>query len=358
MFNLIQHWFQRKFSDPDAIALFLILVAGFLGFYFMGHLLIPLLVALALAYLLDWPISRLERMGMRRGIATTIVLAVFIALMIFAILRLLPTVWTQGANLVSELPVMFSKTQVWLDSLPQKYPDFIDSSLVDTISDAIQKRVLGMGERVVQASLSSLVNLAALAIYCFLVPLMLFFLLSDKHRLIESASRYLPKNRVLAGQVWKEMNQQIQNYIRGKVIEIVVVGVACYLVFLLMGMRYSALLGMAVGLSVLIPYIGAAVVTIPVAVVALFQWGPTASFGYLMLAYAIVQTLDGNLLVPLLFSEAVNLHPLSIIVAVLLFGGLWGFWGVFFAIPLATLVKAVINVWPKEPFLPKENQQT
>jgi putative permease len=57
--------------------------------------------------------------------------------------------------------------------------------------------------------------------------------------------------------------------------------------------------------------------------------------------------LDGNVLVPLMFSEAVNLHPVAIIVAILVFGGLWGFWGVFFAIPLATLVQAVLNAWPR-----------
>jgi putative permease len=71
-----------------------------------------------------------------------------------------------------------------------------------------------------------------------------------------------------------------------------------------------------------------------------------AEFGYVMIAYAIIQILDGNLLVPLLFSEAVNLHPVTIIISVIFFGGIWGLWGVFFAIPLATLVKAVLNAWP------------
>ncbi len=107
-----------------------------------------------------------------------------------------------------------------------------------------------------------------------------------------------------------------------------------------------ALLAVAVGLSVLIPYIGAAAVTVPVAIVGLFQWGMTPQFYWLLLAYGIIQALDGNVLVPVLFSEAVNLHPVAIIVAVLVFGGLWGFWGVFFAIPLATLVKAVWNALP------------
>ena len=69
---------------------------------------------------------------------------------------------------------------------------------------------------------------------------------------------------------------------------------------------------------------------------------------WVMIAYGIIQALDGNVLVPILFSEAVNLHPVAIIVAVLVFGGFWGLWGVFFAIPLATLVKAILSAWPKE----------
>lgn len=348
MFNLLQRWYQRKFSDPEAVALVLMLLVGFIILYFIGHLLTPLLIAVVLAYLLDWPITRLAHAGIARRLATVIVLTLFMVLVVVAFLKIVPTVWTQGANLITELPVMFSKTQDWLSALPQRYPELIDKGLVDMVSDTAQKRVLGMGEKMLQASFSSLVNLATIAIYCILVPLILFFLLNDKVRLLESVMRFMPKNRILAGQVWREMNQQIMNYIRGKVIEIIVVGFVSYLVFALMGLRYSALLGVSVGLSVLIPYIGALVVTIPVAIVALFQWGPSADFGYLMLAYLIVQALDGNLLVPLLFSEAVNLHPLAIILAVLLFGGLWGFWGIFFAIPLATLVKAVINAWPKD----------
>ena len=125
-----------------------------------------------------------------------------------------------------------------------------------------------------------------------------------------------------------------------------IVGGVSYVTFAILDLRYSALLAVAVGFSVLIPYIGAAAVTVPVAIVGLFQWGLEPQFYWLLLAYGIIQALDGNVLVPVLFSEAVNLHPVAIIVAVLVFGGLWGFWGVFFAIPLATLVKAVWNALP------------
>jgi putative permease len=96
-----------------------------------------------------------------------------------------------------------------------------------------------------------------------------------------------------------------------------------------------------------VPYIGAAVATLPVAAVAGFHFGIGDQLAYVLLAYAVIQALDGNVLVPILFSEAVNLHPVSIILAVLFFGGIWGFWGVFFAIPLATLIKALVYAWPR-----------
>ena len=125
--------------------------------------------------------------------------------------------------------------------------------------------------------------------------------------------------------------------------------------FALMGLNYAMLLSLLVGLSVIIPYVGATIVTIPVMLIAFFQFGSEPMFGYVLLFYAIVQFLDGNLLVPLLFSEVVNLHPVAIIVAVVFFGSLWGVWGVFFAIPLATLIQAVINVWPKQKNLSAES---
>ena len=158
----------------------------------------------------------------------------------------------------------------------------------------------------------------------------------------------IPKERVLINQVWHEMDQQIMNYIRGKVLEIIIIGSATFIAFAILELRYAALLGTLVGLSVLIPFVGAALVTIPVAAVALFQFGVDAQFWTVLIVYGVLQALDGNVLVPLLFSEAVDLNPVYIIVAVLFFGGMWGFWGVFFAIPLASLVKALFNAWSNQ----------
>jgi putative permease len=118
-------------------------------------------------------------------------------------------------------------------------------------------------------------------------------------------------------------------------------------VFSAFGLNYAMLLALVVGLSVIIPYIGASVVTVPVVLIAWFQWGWSPPFLWLTVAYLIIQALDGNVVVPLLFSAVVNLHPVAIIVAILIFGGIWGFWGVFFAIPLATVVQAILSAWPR-----------
>ncbi|UNU88366.1 AI-2E family transporter [Aeromonas dhakensis] len=352
MLEVIKRWYQTRFSDPDAVTLFLLLTACFAVLWLFGDLLAPLLVALVMAYLLEWPVSRLQRAGLSRTLATSLILLLFIALTAMAFLGLIPTLASQGLNLAKESPAMLSHAQDYVRTLPEQYPELVDVSLVETVIDNMRQRILSGGEQLVTASLGSLINVVAILIYAILVPLMVFFMLKDKEILMGGLRRFLPRNRTLVNRVWVEMNEQILNYIRGKVIEILIVGVATYIPFALMGLRYSALLAVAVGFSVLIPYIGAAAVTVPVAMVALFQWGLTPEFTWLMVAYLVIQALDGNLLVPLLFSEAVNLHPVAIIVAVLVFGGLWGFWGVFFAIPLATLVKAVLNAWPKREELP------
>ncbi|ATM86873.1 TPA: AI-2E family transporter [Yersinia enterocolitica] len=348
MLELLLQWYRRRFTDPQVIALLVILLAGFVILYFFSGILAPLLAAIVLAYLLEWPTARLQRLGCSRLWAATLVLVVFGGITLLAVFVVAPTVWQQGNNLISDMPKMLNKFNAFAQTLPSRYPALVDAGIVDMMAENLRTKMSGMGESVVKFSVASLIGLLTLAIYLILVPLMLFFLLKDKEQMLNAVRRVLPRNRGLAGQVWLEMNQQITNYIRGKVVEMVVVGVATYLVFFVMGMNYALLLAVLVGFSVLIPYIGAVIVTIPVVLVALFQWGLGADFWTLFVAYLVVQGLDGNLLVPVLFSEAVNLHPLVIILSVIVFGGLWGFWGVFFAIPLATLVKAVIHAWPEE----------
>ena len=346
MFKLFSDWYARKFSDPHAVTLVVILICSFLFIALFSQLLMPVLVALGIAFLLDLPVNKMVNLKLSRTGATILVVSAFVGITLIALLGLMPIIWKQSSNLLQEVPHMVSEGQKYLLTLPEQYPDIIQASQIETFINTIKEKLLEWGEVALKASLNSISDLVALMVYLILVPLMVFFFLKDKHDLFSGFSQFLPKERRMATQVGNEMNQQILNYIRGKVIEILIVGISSTIAFVFLDLSYSVLLGVLVGLSVLVPYVGATVVTIPVFLVALFQWGFSNELGYVMLAYGIIQAIDGNVIVPLLFSEAVNLHPVTIIIAVILFGGLWGFWGVFFAIPLATLVKAVINAWP------------
>ena len=184
-------------------------------------------------------------------------------------------------------------------------------------------------------------------LYAIMIPLMVFFFLKDKEELLPLAGFILPKKNGFMQSVFSEMNDQLFNYVTGKFIEMLIIASSSYVLFAILGLPYAVLIAILVGLSVIIPIFGAILVTIPVVLIGLYEWGLTENFYWLLGLYLLIQILDGNVLVPLLFSNRNNLHPVIIIISVLFFGGIWGFWGLFFAIPLATFIKAIINSWPE-----------
>lgn len=346
MFDVIGNWFRRHFSDPQVVMLAVLLLVGFLVVIYFGEMLAPVLASIVIAYLLEGLLTKMQKRRLPRLASVWIVFMLFLVVFMFMLFGLIPLLSQQVSQLANELPNMITAGQNALMQLPQKYPDFVSQEQLGEILNSIRNEVANAGQALLNFTVSSLPNVVATVVYLILVPLLVFFFLKDKKLLVNWFVSYMPEDRRLASTVWAEVNGQLANYVRGKFWEILIVGGVSYVVFEAMGLQYAMLLAVLVGLSVIVPYIGAAVVTFPVAIIAFFQWGASPEFVYLIIAYGIIQALDGNVLVPLLFSEAVNLHPIAIIVAVLFFGGLWGFWGVFFAIPLATLVKAVLNSWP------------
>ncbi len=344
--NILREWYNRYSSDPQVVILSLLLIAGFVVMAALGEMLVPVLVGIIIAYLLDGVVEKARKLGAPRLTVVALVFLLFLTFLVFAILWLMPRLWSQLTQLVAQLPVIISSGQKLLMQLPVQYPNLFSEQQVTDLIQAIRGEITTMGQQVLSYSLSSVVGLMTLMVYIILVPVLAFFILKDKQRILDWFSARLPSERPLANQVWHDVNLQISNYVRGKVWEIFIVGWVTFATFSLMGLQYALLLATMVGLSVIIPYIGAAVVTLPVAIIAWFQWGWSVEFGWLLFAYGVIQALDGYLLVPLLFSEVVDLHPVAIIIAILVFGGLWGFWGVFFAIPLATLVQAVLKAWP------------
>ncbi len=356
--ELVRNWFHRHFSDPQVVALALVLAVGSAVVLFAGEMLAPVLASLVIAYLLEGPVAFLERRHVPRLAAVTVVFVLFMTALVLVFFGLIPLLSKQATQLFQAFPQMIARGQEILLNLPKQYPALFSEDQVNELIFALRSELASFGQRLLTQSLASVLGVITLAVYLILVPLMVFFFLKDKQQILAWFSRFVPRSRRLTTRVWHDVDVQAANYVRGKCLEILVVWVATYVTFALMGLQFAMLLSVLVGLSVLVPYVGAVAVTFPVAITAFWQWGATPEFAYLLIAYLVIQGLDGNVLVPLLFSEVVNLHPVAIIVAVLIFGGIWGFWGVFFAIPLATLVQAVINAWPDtEDQVPGESTQ-
>lgn len=345
MIDVIKSWFEKHFSDPQAIILVAIIVLGAILVLYWGSILTPVLAGIIIAYVLEGLVCRFHHLGMPRFFAFLLSYTLFITVLGLILFGLVPLVISQVTQLVADFPRILEKVQALIMTLPDKYPVFNEQEIANMLGN-FSTELVAVGQTLVSVSLSSVVDVFTVLVYLVVVPLLVFFLLKDKAEILNWFRRFLPEDRGLAYSVWKDVDAKMGNYIRGKMLEVAIVGIATFIPLKFMGMNYAATMSLLVGLSVIIPYVGAVAVTIPVAIIAWFQWGASSDFVYLMIAYLAVQFMDGNILVPLLFSEVVNMHPAAIIIAVLFFGGLWGVWGVFFAIPLATLVQAVINAWP------------
>jgi len=341
--HVIRDWFSRRFSDPQVVLLVVLIAIGVGSLLVLGDMLAPVLASVVIAYLLEGPVGLLARWKIPRLAAVLLVFFLFMVFLFFLLFGLFPLLWQQVRQLFQQLPSMIGWTQRELLRLPERYPEFISEQLVLDLFAVLKAELTQMGQHILSLSVSSVSGMISILVYIFLMPLLVFFFLKDKVRLLQWATGFLPEDRGLVREVWQEVNRKIGSYVRGKVWEIFIVWAASYATFAVLGLDFAMLLSLFVGLSVLVPYIGAAVMGVPVVLIAYFQWGWGPPFAYAAGAYVVIQLLDGNLLAPLLLSEIVNVHPIAIIVAILVFGGMWGFWGVFFAIPLATLVQALIK---------------
>jgi putative permease len=351
MLEIFNKWYRRYLFEEESVLLLVILGISLVLLMTIGDILTPVLAAIVLAYLMQGVASQLQRHGLPQGLGVGIAYVLFVGVFFGVTLGLLPLVWRQLLSLASEMPRMLEQAQLFLGVLPERYPELVTQEQLSGVLNMAQTELAGLGQTIVTRSLASIPGILTVMVYMILIPLLVFFFMKDRDQIVSWVAGFLPAERPLLRRIWGEMNMQFSNYARGKVLEVIIVGSITYFAFVWMGLNYAALLGLLVGLSVIIPYMGAALVTVPVVMVAFFQWGVGSEFYTVFAVYVVIQGLDGNVLVPFLFSEAVNLHPVAIILAVLFFGGIWGLWGVFFAIPLATLIKAIINAWPTQVLL-------
>jgi putative permease len=344
----INNLFKKIFSNEETLVFAFLLIVAFLVLFFLGGILTPFLISIIFAYLLVGMQTRLSSIGVSNFLSLVITYCFFLLIGITLMVWLGPLVYQQLQSLILEIPKWVNAFMLFVQEIPSKYPEMISSEQITSFAQSLSGQITSISQDFLKVSITGIQNTLTIAINLALLPVLVYFLLFDRQSIIDSFLSILPKKRAILNKVWIEMDEQLSNYARGKAIEILIVGMAAALIFMFFGLQYVALLSVLVGFSVLIPYIGAFLVTIPVAAVGLLQFGLTFDFWLLMSLYLILQILDGNILVPLLFSDAVKLHPIIIILAVFVFGGLFGFWGVFFAIPIATLIKAIWNSWPDQ----------
>lgn len=349
MIDFIKDWYDRHLSNPQTVVLLISLCFVLLAVVYLGDILAPVLAAIIIAYLLESVVKSLEKLKLPRTVAVCVVMSVTVSVAILLIVGMVPPLVTQTTDVVTQqVPNMVVQTKDYLSQLPALYPDMVSQDQVQTLTKGIETQLSSMGKDVLGFSRSLLANVFTFGLYSVIVPIMVFFMLKDKKQIMAWVGQFFSRDTLLSKTVWEDVDLKIGNYVRGKFIEIGLVWIASFAVFTLMGLNYALLLSFLVGMSVIIPFVGAVAVTLPVVAIAFLQWGWSAQFAYLFIAYTIIQILDGNVLVPILFSEVVSLHPVAIIVALVFFGGIWGIWGVFFAIPLATLVQAVLKAWPSK----------
>ena len=342
MQSLFNKFIKRFFSNEESVYFAILLIFSFFFIILFGNVLLPVIISIVIAFLLNGFMTTLIKYNMSQKLSLSITLIVFFGFYL-SLFMALPSIGTVINNLLQNLPIIVSSFQQNLIEMNNYFSeeeiDQIFANLSNQIS-VLLSSALGQ--------LAGTVSLMFNAIlYAIMIPLMVFFFLKDKSILLPIASIILPKENGFMQSVFAEMNDQLFNYVTGKFIEMLLVASASYILFAFLGLPYAVLIAILVGLSVIIPIFGAILVTIPVVLIGLYEWGLSENFYWLLGFYLLIQILDGNVLVPILFSTRNNLHPVVIIIAVLFFGGIWGFWGLFFAIPLATFVKAIINSWPE-----------
>lgn len=341
--EIVRAWLHSLFTDTQVVILFTVLLVGAGIILSLGHLLAPVIASVVIAFLLEGLVRILERLRCPRLVAVGVVFGMFMFFLLVLLLGLVPLIVSQLTDLLDNIPWLISKAKDSMGFLLLKYRNVLSESQARAIADTLTAQVTIYGQQVVAFSLASVRSIFSFVVYLVLMPIMVLLFLKDKERIMNWLSGFLPQDHSLASQVWTEVKMQAGNYVRGRIWEVLIVWAATYACFLLFRLDYAMLLSLLVGLSVIIPYIGAVIATIPVVMMGYIQWGSGPQFTWTMIAFFVVQLLDANLLVPLLLSEAVNLHPIASITAILVCGGLWGFWGVFFAIPLASLCQCVLK---------------
>ncbi|HEX3032777.1 MAG TPA: AI-2E family transporter [Bacillota bacterium] len=318
-------------AGPLLAALFLCSVRTVLLPFFLGGL---------LAYMLAPIVRRLEKRGFSRLTALLVVYASLLGLSTLLVVFGYPRVLRELSGLSSAIPTYTNKVEALILQMEQEYSRF---DLPDTIREIIDQKIAGVETillRIVHRTADALMGLAGQIISLLLAPVLAFYMLKDWEAIGAGMIGLVPKRVKLdVIDLARDIDEVVRRFIRGHVVVCTLVGSMTALGMYAIGLPFALLIGIFAGISDLIPFFGPFIGAIPALAIAVLQsWTTTL---YVVLIILAVQQIEANIISPKIMGDAVGLHPIMIIFALLAGGQLWGIPGMLLALPVAAIVRVV-----------------
>lgn len=309
--------------------------------WLLGNTLIPFILGGAIAYALDPIADRLQRLGLSRMIATTIITLAAIIIFIIIMLWVIPVFANQAISLFNTVPKITS--DLW-DFLTESFPALLDeTSTIRQSLNGVGETIQSRGGDLVNGLLTSINSIVNILVIIVVVPVVTFYLLLDWDKLVTKIDELLPRDHVQnVRRLGQEIDATLASFIRGQGTVCAIQGMYYAFALMLAGLNYGLVVGFVAGLISFIPYIGALVGGGLAIGLALFQfWGDWLAIGTIAFIFAIGQILEGNFLTPKLVGKSVGLHPVWLIFALSVFGSLFGFIGMLVAVPVAAMIGVI-----------------
>lgn len=310
--------------------------AGLLvAMWLLGQAILPFILGAGVAYLLDPVADRLERAGLSRTMSVVVI--TFGAVLIFAAVTLLvvPTLVRQAAALIETAPEMLKRGQAFMSA---RFPEFLPEG--GTIGTALTDLGKAMGDQwkgVAQTILSSVGGVISAVAILVIVPVVAFYLLLDWDRMVAQVDDLLPREHApTVRRLAREIDSALSGFLRGQGLVILILGTWYSVALMLVGLPFGFFIGIMAAVLSFIPYVGVLIGGVTAIGVALFSfWGDPLWIGAVVAIFAAGQVVEGNYLQPKIVGGHVGLHPVWLLLALSVFGALFGFVGMVIAVPLA-----------------------
>ena len=326
-----------------------LILIGIVGFviWLLAPVLMPFVVAALFAYLGDPLVDRLER-WMSRSFAVSLVFFVMIIIVVAIVLILVPFIERQISNFLTQLPTWITWFQTtakpWLEGHFGISPDVLDTQKIIDMLQEHWSEAGGFAKTVLTQVSKSGLTLVGWILNIVMVPVVAFYLLRDWDILVERIHALVPRSiEPIVARLSRESDDVLGAFLRGQLSVMVALGVFYGVGLSLVGLSVGPLIGMIAGLISFVPYLGAITGVVMAVIAALVQYHDWAHVVFVLIVFAVGQTLEGYVLVPKLVGDRIGLHPVAVIFAVLAGGELFGFLGVLLALPVASVVMVLLR---------------